>query len=188
MTTATTAPAEHLRAAFESAITSPPYEKSVARFCEFEAWPGNYRDIAVDLAWCMWQEASRAVRAEPDLLSDDEVQSAVCSVLAGASDETWRRLTLESGPYSITKVRIEVDRVCRAVEKAVREKHATHQPQAAEPGWFDLVMNAAASLDDAGATKEAAHYRGVASRMRDRADSQPQAAESVPDVRAEGSR
>lgn len=59
------------------------------------------------------------------------------------------------------------------------QKIATHQPQAAEPGWFDLVMNAAASLDAAGATKEAAHYRGVASRMRDRAGHQPQAAESV---------
>jgi len=49
------------REAFEKAISDSPYEKSIARFSEESAWPGNYRDIAVDLAWCMWQ--ARAVLA-----------------------------------------------------------------------------------------------------------------------------
>lgn len=48
------------RARFEAAISSSPYERNVSRFPEDPdrfAWPGNYRDITVDLAWNMWLEA-----------------------------------------------------------------------------------------------------------------------------------
>ena len=47
------------RAAFEAAILAPPYEKDVSRLRDdgSSAWPGNYRDYAVELAWCMWQAA-----------------------------------------------------------------------------------------------------------------------------------
>jgi len=46
------------RAAFEAVISGPPYELSVARFPDDAtryAWPGNYKDRAVDLAWNIWQ-------------------------------------------------------------------------------------------------------------------------------------
>ncbi len=46
------------RERFESIISASPYEKSVARWPNDHRkflWPGNYKDIAVDLAWCMWQ-------------------------------------------------------------------------------------------------------------------------------------
>ena len=50
------------RAAFEAWISSPPYEREVERFCEGSAWPGNYREIDVDLAWCAWSAAMATTR------------------------------------------------------------------------------------------------------------------------------
>ena len=40
------------RAAFEAWISGPPYEREVERFGDGSAWPGNYRELDVDLAWC----------------------------------------------------------------------------------------------------------------------------------------
>lgn len=51
---------EHERQKFESWIVSPPFEYDVDRFstdATKSPWPGNYQDIAVQLAWCAWQEA-----------------------------------------------------------------------------------------------------------------------------------
>ena len=50
-----------MRKAFESWITQPPYEREVLRYPDDEtkyAWPGQYRCIAVQLAWEAWQEAA----------------------------------------------------------------------------------------------------------------------------------
>jgi hypothetical protein len=50
------------RERFEKWITSPPFEKRIARFAddaEKAAWPGSYRQIEVELAWQAWQEAAR---------------------------------------------------------------------------------------------------------------------------------
>jgi len=45
------------RAAFEAWISGPPYEREVERFGDGSAWPGNYRELDVDLAWCAWSAA-----------------------------------------------------------------------------------------------------------------------------------
>jgi hypothetical protein len=45
------------RAAFEAWISAPPFEREVKRFGENSAWPGNYRKLDVDLAWCAWSAA-----------------------------------------------------------------------------------------------------------------------------------
>lgn len=50
------------RAAFEAWISGPPYEREVERFGEGSAWPGNYRELDVDLAWCAWSAAMAATR------------------------------------------------------------------------------------------------------------------------------
>lgn len=50
------------RASFEAWISSPPYEREVERFGEGSAWPGNYRDIDVDLAWNAWLDAMTLAR------------------------------------------------------------------------------------------------------------------------------
>ena len=50
------------RAAFEAWISSPPYEREVQRFGENSAWPGNYRELDVDLAWCAWSAAIATTR------------------------------------------------------------------------------------------------------------------------------
>lgn len=48
------------RKAFESWITAPPYEREVQRYPNDEtkyAWPGQYMDNTVQLAWEAWCEA-----------------------------------------------------------------------------------------------------------------------------------
>lgn len=48
------------RLAFETWITSPPYERDADRWPVDEeryAWPGQYRDITVQVAWEAWQAA-----------------------------------------------------------------------------------------------------------------------------------
>jgi hypothetical protein len=45
------------RPQFEKWVSSLPYERSVKRFGNHGEWPGNYQDIAVELAWCAWCEA-----------------------------------------------------------------------------------------------------------------------------------
>lgn len=50
------------RAAFEAWISAPPFEREVERFGENSAWPGNYRELDVDLAWCAWSAAMATTR------------------------------------------------------------------------------------------------------------------------------
>ena len=45
---------------FERWISGPPFEYSIERFPENPSifgWPGNYKNVAVDLAWAAWQDA-----------------------------------------------------------------------------------------------------------------------------------
>ena len=54
---------EKMRADFENWISSPPYEKDIRRFPNDEkhfAWPRQYRDIVVQLAWEAWQESGKS--------------------------------------------------------------------------------------------------------------------------------
>ena len=54
------APAGSERSAFEKWISEPPYERETARWTLDEtkhAWPGQYKDSAVQLAWESWQQA-----------------------------------------------------------------------------------------------------------------------------------
>ena len=49
------------RRSFEAWISAPPYEYEVLRYPEDEtkyAWPGQYRNIAVQLAWEAWCESA----------------------------------------------------------------------------------------------------------------------------------
>jgi len=58
-----------MRKLFETWISSPPYERDVARWPKnhHHAWPGQYKDLAVELAWEAWQEAAQCYdpRREP---------------------------------------------------------------------------------------------------------------------------
>jgi hypothetical protein len=55
-----------MRARFETVISGSPYERSVERYPDNgrSAWPGNYRDIAVDLAWCVVRDMAAAPQTE----------------------------------------------------------------------------------------------------------------------------
>jgi hypothetical protein len=50
------------RAAFEAWISAPPFEREVERFGENSAWPGNYRELDIDLAWQAWSAAMALAR------------------------------------------------------------------------------------------------------------------------------
>lgn len=43
------------REAFEAWVAAPPYEREVDRQGEADAWPGQYRDYDLQLAWEAWQ-------------------------------------------------------------------------------------------------------------------------------------
>lgn len=57
-----TADLKGCREAFEREITSPPYEMDVSKYPDDSsyAWPNNYRDYKVELAWCMFKAAWNA--------------------------------------------------------------------------------------------------------------------------------
>ena len=56
------------RRSFEDWIGGPPYERDLYRWPMDEtkhAWPGQYKDIAVQLAWEAWCEAANVVFSDP---------------------------------------------------------------------------------------------------------------------------
>lgn len=71
MTTNTTsalpAPTDAERTAFERTISGPPYERNTERWPDdhTSAWPGNYKDYPVDLAWALWQERAALAATPP---------------------------------------------------------------------------------------------------------------------------
>ena len=57
---------EHRRR-FESWITAPPYERTKARFPDYigkTAWPGQYRDNTVQIAWESWCQCAKEMARE----------------------------------------------------------------------------------------------------------------------------
>lgn len=54
------------REAFEQWIVASPYERDIARWPNNErefAWPGQYKDIVVQLAWEAWVEGIKYEQA-----------------------------------------------------------------------------------------------------------------------------
>jgi hypothetical protein len=65
------------RTLFEEIISKSPFERSIERFPddqELQAWPGNYKDINVQLAWNMWEEAWKHASGNGDMLCDPGYQ------------------------------------------------------------------------------------------------------------------
>lgn len=51
---------QNLRDEFEKWISGPPFERSIERWPDDPAkyaWPGNYKSMAVDLAWHAWHDS-----------------------------------------------------------------------------------------------------------------------------------
>ena len=55
-----------VRARFEKWISSPPFELPTHRNGANSAWPGNYGHYETQLAWCAWEDATRAERDRTD--------------------------------------------------------------------------------------------------------------------------
>lgn len=54
---------ENSRAEFEAFVSAPPYEYNTDRYPGSAAFPGTYKSLRVDLAWCAWQEAQGKMQA-----------------------------------------------------------------------------------------------------------------------------
>jgi len=70
-----------LRRRFEAWITSAPFEKNIERFPNDPtrfSWPGNYREISVELAWQAWQEAARQAAGTTDRKSEAVAYLRAC--------------------------------------------------------------------------------------------------------------
>lgn len=75
------------RAAFEAWISAPPYEREIERFGDGSAWPGNYRDIDVDLAWNAWLDAMTLTRERCAAIAESwatEETATTCANVAKA--------------------------------------------------------------------------------------------------------
>jgi len=55
-----------VRARFEKWISSPPFELPIHRNGANSAWPGNYGHYETQLAWCAWEDATRAEHDRTD--------------------------------------------------------------------------------------------------------------------------
>ena len=55
---------DELRATFEAHFSQPPFEWSMTRQHEHDAWPGNYRHYAVHCAWEAWQACHATMQGE----------------------------------------------------------------------------------------------------------------------------
>jgi hypothetical protein len=56
---------DDIRTAFEVWVTSPPYEESSERYPNDPTkygWPGNYKDIRVDMCWQAWKSACEMIQ------------------------------------------------------------------------------------------------------------------------------
>ena len=62
------------RALFEAFITAPPFEREVGRWEESAdvAWPGQYREYEVELAWCAWQERAMVGAASQQIVASQQ--------------------------------------------------------------------------------------------------------------------
>ena len=74
------------RAAFEAWISAPPFEREVERFGENSAWPGNYRELDVDLAWCAWSAAMSITRERCARIAETPVSVEQDDITMAAKD------------------------------------------------------------------------------------------------------
>ena len=61
-----TSPTPEGREEFEAWISAPPYERETHRQGQSLAWPGQYYDYHVQLAWEAWQESRTGLRSKAD--------------------------------------------------------------------------------------------------------------------------
>jgi len=69
-----------LRQRFEAWISAAPFEKNIERYPEDErlfSWPGNYKDIAVEMAWQAWQVRAEHAQAEIDRITSEKGKLAL---------------------------------------------------------------------------------------------------------------
>jgi len=69
-----------VRHAFEKWISSPPYEREIDRWPQDEtkhSWPGQYKDITVEVAWDAWQEAITDMEREKSMAYEIEAKTRI---------------------------------------------------------------------------------------------------------------
>jgi hypothetical protein len=69
------------REEFEAFVSAPPFEYGLEIQPENGAWPGNYRSIAVQLAWEAWQARGAALSIQQE--ADAKKLAAIDAVVKG---------------------------------------------------------------------------------------------------------
>ena len=117
------------RREFEQFVSSPPFERNTALWpCDSEncAWPGQYRDIAVQLAWEVLQEAERrAISKAADLEKYNEDSREIPMKEADSKKlgiilhehEGWVARSLGGGTLIYCPTGEEVDRYFRQISR-----------------------------------------------------------------------
>jgi hypothetical protein len=139
------------RKAFEAWISAPPFEQSVRRYGkdpQTAAWPGNYREYNVQLAWCAWE--ARAALAAPSVPSGEpqpvawHVVNPAGNVVATEKDAVhgWARL----GGFKLT-----VEGLLGLHDEGWRVFPASATPQPAPAGWRLVPVEPTIEMQWAGA-------------------------------------
>src|SRR6185503_18149669 len=80
------------REEFEAFVSAPPFEYGLEIQPENGAWPGNYRSIAVQLAWEAWQARGAALSIQQEADAKDV-------------DTDWTRGEVDSDGNKLVTVR-----------------------------------------------------------------------------------
>ena len=81
------------RKAFEAWIGNPPYERMCDRGSPESAWPGQYKNYEVQLAWEAWQAASKQQREKDaefvrrGIFIQPEIQNQIAAAILGQGEE-----------------------------------------------------------------------------------------------------
>ena len=96
---------DECRNQFEELMSAPPYEMNLRRCTEESAWPGNYRDYKVQLAWCAWEELwNRRAEQAPEVALYHELLFAVASKFPNESRHQTALRYINSAEHGQTKV------------------------------------------------------------------------------------
>lgn len=133
-----TQPTEQDRVDFEAWISKPPFDKDTSRYDADSSWPGSYRLLSVDLAWCAWQEAqakmqARVAELEAEKWNAQIAEAALLSVEKERDglEELWGRHQRECSKLKRKacsdeyESRIRADAVREAIN-AVEQKQNIH--------------------------------------------------------------
>ena len=90
---------DEMRHEFEEWISDPPHHKDVTRIPNLEkyAWPGNYRETDVQMAWDAWKAGAERY----DRLTQPSTEKATMTNTADQQPAPLERLSMRIGDFEV---------------------------------------------------------------------------------------